>query len=166
MSVIPEHLEAGLADRYRIEREFGRGGMATVYLARDLKHDRPVGSRCSGPSSPPELRRLEDGLDALSIDVIGAVARDRIGHEIRRELDHPGPSVVASLFIEVDGEPVGRLEYHETHGACAEDVYSDRGRQGLGVGKPVCGGIRVLGCAADCHRPGMYRAVPIGEWIL
>ena len=35
-------LKAALADRYAIERELGRGGMATVYLARDLKHDRPV----------------------------------------------------------------------------------------------------------------------------
>lgn len=35
-------LTAALADRYRIERELGIGGMATVYLARDLKHDRDV----------------------------------------------------------------------------------------------------------------------------
>ena len=35
-------LTAALADRYRIERELGAGGMATVYLARDLKHDREV----------------------------------------------------------------------------------------------------------------------------
>ena len=81
-----------------------------------------------------ELRWLEDGLDALSIDVVGTVARDRIRHEVRRELDHPGPSVVASLFIEVDGEPVGRLEQcrqQETHGACADDVDSAPGRQSL-----------------------------------
>jgi serine/threonine-protein kinase len=38
----PEHLRASLADRYRIERELGQGGMATVYLAQDLKHDRKV----------------------------------------------------------------------------------------------------------------------------
>ena len=31
-----------LRDRYVLERELGRGGMATVYLAQDVKHDRPV----------------------------------------------------------------------------------------------------------------------------
>ena len=37
-----ERLSAALADRYRIDRELGAGGMATVYLAADLKHDRNV----------------------------------------------------------------------------------------------------------------------------
>ena len=35
-------LGAAIADRYVIERELGQGGMATVYLAHDLRHDRPV----------------------------------------------------------------------------------------------------------------------------
>jgi eukaryotic-like serine/threonine-protein kinase len=38
----PDRLKAAVADRFVIEREFGAGGMATVYLARDLRHDRPV----------------------------------------------------------------------------------------------------------------------------
>jgi eukaryotic-like serine/threonine-protein kinase len=42
MAADPGRLASALADRYRIERELGQGGMATVYLAQDLKHDRQV----------------------------------------------------------------------------------------------------------------------------
>jgi len=42
-------LAAALADRYRIERELGQGGMATVYLAHDLKHDRKVAIKVLRP---------------------------------------------------------------------------------------------------------------------
>src|SRR4029453_18992948 len=35
-------LGAAISDRYVIERELGHGGMATVYVARDLRHDREV----------------------------------------------------------------------------------------------------------------------------
>ena len=38
----PERLTSALADRYRIDREIGQGGMATVYLAEDLRHGRKV----------------------------------------------------------------------------------------------------------------------------
>ena len=42
-------LQRALADRYTVERELGRGGMATVYLARDLKHHRPVALKVLHP---------------------------------------------------------------------------------------------------------------------
>jgi eukaryotic-like serine/threonine-protein kinase len=44
-----DRLTEALADRYRIERELGAGGMATVYLARDLKHDRDVAIKVLKP---------------------------------------------------------------------------------------------------------------------
>jgi TolB-like protein len=44
-----DRLQASLADRYRIERQLGRGGMATVFLAHDLKHDRPVALKVLHP---------------------------------------------------------------------------------------------------------------------
>ena len=42
MDAPPNRLKEALAYRYPLERELGRGGMAIVYLGRDLKHDRPV----------------------------------------------------------------------------------------------------------------------------
>ena len=42
-------LASALADRYRLERELGQGGMATVYLAQDLKHDRQVAIKVLRP---------------------------------------------------------------------------------------------------------------------
>jgi serine/threonine-protein kinase len=69
----PSSLAAALAPRYRIERELGAGGMATVYLARDLKHERDV------------------ALKVLRADVGAAVGADRFLAEIRTtaQLKHP-----------------------------------------------------------------------------
>src|SRR5256886_6248000 len=49
MADLSERVRASLAGRYTIERELGRGGMATVYLARDVKHDRPVALKVLRP---------------------------------------------------------------------------------------------------------------------
>jgi hypothetical protein len=49
LSEAPSALSAALADRYRIERELGAGGMATVYLAEDLKHHRQVAVKVLRP---------------------------------------------------------------------------------------------------------------------
>ena len=42
-------LSTALADRYRIERELGQGGMAVVYLAHDVRHDRQVALKLLRP---------------------------------------------------------------------------------------------------------------------
>lgn len=49
MTQVPDALARTLRDRYRLEREFGQGGMATVYLAHDLKHDRKVAVKVLHP---------------------------------------------------------------------------------------------------------------------
>jgi serine/threonine-protein kinase len=60
-----DRLRTALAGRYEIQRELGRGGMATVYLAQDLKHHRPVALKVLNPElaallgSNPFLREIE-----------------------------------------------------------------------------------------------------------
>src|SRR5216117_1326026 len=49
MDSLLDRLQVSLAGRYAIERELGRGGMATVYLAEDMKHRRPVAVKVLSP---------------------------------------------------------------------------------------------------------------------
>ena len=49
MTELLQHLSAALADRFRLEREVGAGGMATVYLAEDLRHHRKVAVKVLRP---------------------------------------------------------------------------------------------------------------------
>lgn len=74
MTLPPERLKAALAEHYKIERELGHGGMATVYLARDLRHDRSV------------------ALKVLLPELADAVGPERFLREITltARLDHPG----------------------------------------------------------------------------
>jgi serine/threonine-protein kinase len=71
--MIPTRRAAALADRYRVERELGQGGMATVYLAHDLRHERDV------------------AIKVLHPDLGAALGGDRFLSEIRTtaRLQHP-----------------------------------------------------------------------------
>lgn len=53
--MIDEDLRTALADRYRVERELGAGGMATVYLAEDVKHRRRVALKVLRPELSAQL---------------------------------------------------------------------------------------------------------------
>ena len=74
MPDVLERLTTALADLYAIEREIGSGGMAVVYLADDLKHDRPV------------------ALKVLRPDIAASIGAERFLREIEiaAKLTHPG----------------------------------------------------------------------------
>lgn len=48
-----DRLTAALSNRYRLDRELGAGGMATVHLAHDLKHQRDAAINVLHPTSVP-----------------------------------------------------------------------------------------------------------------
>lgn len=85
-----ESLKGALADRYTLQRELGRGGMATVYLAQDLRHDRPV------------------ALKVLNPDLSALLGAERFHQEIRvtARLRHPH---ILPLYD--SGEAAGALYY-------------------------------------------------------
>jgi eukaryotic-like serine/threonine-protein kinase len=63
MTDTPGHLQTSLESRYSIEREIGQGAFATVYLARDLRHDRLVAFKvlnADPTSEDSELRFLSE----------------------------------------------------------------------------------------------------------
>ena len=58
MTEVPETLKKSLAGHYDLEREIGRGGMATVYLANDVKHGRNVAVKVLRPDLAASLERI------------------------------------------------------------------------------------------------------------
>jgi len=85
-----ERLSAALADRYRVEREIGSGGMATVYLAQDLKHDRQV------------------AVKVLKQELAAVVGTERFLSEIRTTANLQHPNI---LPLHDSGDADGLLYY-------------------------------------------------------
>ena len=102
-------LRAALADRYQVERKIGEGGMAAVYLARDLRHSRPV------------------ALKVVGAGLAAALGPERFLREIRvvANLQHPhilplfdsGEAEGALFFVMpfVEGESLRRRLLREPH---------------------------------------------------
>jgi TolB-like protein/Flp pilus assembly protein TadD len=132
-------LREGLQDRYAFERELGRGGMATVFLAHDLKHDRPVAIKVLHPELAatfgPERFQREIKLAArlqhphiLGVHDSGETAgrlwftmpyvegeslRDRLRREKQLPMD---------AAIRIATEAARGLEYAHQHGVVHRDV--------------------------------------------
>ncbi len=90
MPELVEQLKQALADRYAIERELGQGGMATVYLAEDLRHHRKV------------------ALKVLRPEIAATLGAERFHREIQiaAQLQHPN-----ILPVHDSGEAAGFLYY-------------------------------------------------------
>ena len=85
-----DRLKTALADRYTIERELGAGGMATVYLAHDLRHDRSV------------------ALKVLRPDLAATLGPERFLREVRIAANLQHPNILA---VYDSGEADGFLYY-------------------------------------------------------
>jgi serine/threonine-protein kinase len=90
MTEVSEQLASALSGRYRIERELGSGGMATVYLARDLRHDRDV------------------ALKVLHRELAETLGRQRFLREIRMAAGLTHPHI---LPVHDSGDAAGFLYY-------------------------------------------------------
>ncbi len=128
-----------LADRYRIERHLGEGGMATVYLAHDLKHDRDVAIKVLRPEltailggerflneikvtanlQHPNILPLYDSGEAGSFlyyvmaYVEGETLREKLSREKQLALDEA---------VKIGQAIAGALEYAHQHGVIHRDI--------------------------------------------
>src|SRR4051812_46760365 len=129
-------LQTALADRYTIERELGRGGMAVVYLARDRKHDRSV------------------ALKVLLPHVAQAIGAERFQREITiaARLTHPH---ILALYD--SGEASGLLYYVMPY-MRGESLRDRIGREGqLTVDAAVRIGIEVASALERAHHEGIVH---------
>jgi tRNA A-37 threonylcarbamoyl transferase component Bud32 len=135
----PESLREALADRYQLQREIGRGGMATVYLATDIKHRRVVAVKVLKPDLAASLgadRFLQEIeiaaqlnhphilplLDSADIEGTLLYVMPYVdGESLRGLLDRTGPlSVERAMAIAT--EVAGALTYAHEHGVVHRDI--------------------------------------------
>jgi tetratricopeptide (TPR) repeat protein len=162
---ITASLQAAIADRYALDRELGRGGMATVYLARDLKHDRLVAIKVLRPQLGsilgPERFHREIRIAAQLqhpniLPVYDSGAADDIlwftmpyveGDTLRRRLKRRGRFSVAEA-VPVLEDIARALAYAHRRGVIHRDVKPENIMLGddyvlladFGVAKPAGGG--------------------------
>jgi eukaryotic-like serine/threonine-protein kinase len=136
---IDSRLSTALADRYRIERELGQGGMATVYLAQDLKHDRQVAIKVLRPElaavigaerflteikttanlQHPHILPLHDSGAAGSFlyYVMPFVEGESLRNRLSREKQLP-----ITDAVRIATEVAGALDYAHRHGVIHRDI--------------------------------------------
>jgi serine/threonine-protein kinase len=132
-------LTSALADRFTIQRELGRGGMAIVYLARDRKHDRQVAIKVLRPElsaamgserfereiqlvarlSHPNILQLHDSGEAAG--VLYFVMPYVEGESLRQRLDREGPLPVPAA-VQLASEIADALDYAHHHGVIHRDI--------------------------------------------
>ncbi len=135
-----DQLQAALGATYTLERELGRGGMATVFLAQDAKHGRPVALKVLHPelaaSLGPERFRREITLAAklqhphiLTVLDSGETATGDLwftmpyveGESLRERLNRQRQLAVADA-LRITREVALALEYAHRHGVVHRDV--------------------------------------------
>ena len=121
MSDVLTRLQAALADHYRIERELGRGGMAVVYLAHDLRHDRPVALKVLHPELAETLgterflREIKLAARLQHPHIISVHDSGEVGSEAK------GPGWLWFTMPYIEGESL-RERLHREHQLPVEDA--------------------------------------------
>jgi hypothetical protein len=108
-------LKDALGDRYAIERELGRGGMAAVYLAADLKHDRQVAVKVL---HSPLAAAIGSERFLREIKITAQLSHP---HSLRRRLA-PGEPLPIEVVVRIARQVADALDYAHRHGIIHRDV--------------------------------------------